>query len=148
MKITFQHTYAANREEVWALLQDEDALVRTLPGCKRLHLVGDGLYETELGLDVGPIKGLFAGHVQMSELEAPARYRLKLSGRGKPGELSADSWIFLEDNHGKTVVTCDADAQVSGLLASVGQRVTGSVARMLLGRFFKNVETELRRSAG
>ncbi|QSO46490.1 CoxG family protein [Alicyclobacillus mengziensis] len=147
MRITFQHTYAATREKVWELLQDQDTLVRTLPGCKRLHSVGDGLYETELGLDVGPIKGLFAGHVQLCEQEAPARYRLKLSGRGKPGELSADSWVILEDKDGKTVVTCDADAQVTGLLASVGQRVTGSVARMLLGRFFKNVETELRRSA-
>lgn len=147
MKITFQHTYNAPREQVWTLLQDEDTLVRTLPGCKRLHLVGDGLYETELGLDVGPIKGLFEGHVEMCEQQEPTRYRLKLSGRGKPGELTADSWVFLEDKDGKTVVTCDADAQVSGLLASVGQRVTGSVARMLLGRFFKNVEAELRRSA-
>lgn len=147
MKITFQHTYDASRELVWQMLQDEGTLVRTLPGCKRLHLVADGLYETQLGLDVGPIKGLFDGHVELCEQEEPARYRLKLSGHGKPGELTADSWVFLEDKDGKTVVTCDADAKVTGLLASVGQRVTGSVARMLLGRFFKNIEAELRKSA-
>lgn len=147
MKISFQHTYNASRDRVWEMLQDEGTLVRTLPGCKRLHFVGDGLYETQLGLDIGPIKGLFDGHVEMCELEQPEKYRLKLSGKGKPGELSADSWIFLEDKDGKTVVKCEADAQVTGLLASVGQRVTGSVARMLLSRFFKNVEAELAQSA-
>jgi uncharacterized protein len=147
MKISFQMTYDASREEVWNKLHDEATLVRTLPGCKRLQWIGDGLYETELGLDVGPIKGLFEGQVEMCDKHEPHQYRLKLSGRGKPGELSADSWIILEDQDGKTVVTCDADAQVTGLLASIGQRVTGSVARMLLGRFFKNVEAELRQSA-
>ncbi|QQE76863.1 CoxG family protein [Alicyclobacillus sp. SO9] len=147
MKISFQYTYQTERERVWELLQDERTLAVTLPGCKRFHKIDEGVYETEMGLNIGPIKGVFEGQVQLSEKDVPRRYRLKLQGQGKPGELTADSVIQLHEKDGSTVVSCDADAQVTGLLASVGQRVTGSVARMLLGNFFKNIDSQLRKSA-
>ncbi|MCF8565314.1 carbon monoxide dehydrogenase subunit G [Alicyclobacillus tolerans] len=147
MKLEYRHTYDSPRETVWAMLQDDSVLLRTLPGCKRLQPVGDGVYDTELGLDVGPIKGLFQGQVQISDVQPPSHYRLQLQGRGKPGELTADSHISLTEENGVTQVVCEAEAQATGLLASVGQRVMGSIARLLLGRFFKNVESELKKAA-
>ncbi len=146
MKIEIRHSYQASREQVWEYLQDVGVLERTLPGCKKLTPVGDGRYDAELGLDVGPIKGSFAGEVTLLDLNVPESYRLRLRGSGKPGEVDADAVIRLVETGTGTEVICESEAQVTGMLASVGQRVMGSVARMLLGRFFKGVEAEMQKA--
>lgn len=143
MKIEYRHTYPHARERVWEYLQNEEVLSKSLPGCKRFTLVGEGKYDAELGLDLGPIKGTFEGQVEIADVTAPESYRLMLHGRGLPGELTADSQIVLNEKDGKTEVVCVADAKATGLLASVGQRVMGSIARMMLGKFFKSVEAQM-----
>ena len=147
MKIEFHHTFPQPRERVWEYLQDVKVLEKTLPGCKRLTPVGGGLFDAELGLDIGPVKGTFAGEVKLTEQQEPSRYRLILHGRGKPGELDADAVIRLEETGEGTNVVCESETRVTGVLASVGQRIMGSVARMLLGRFFKSVATELDKAS-
>ncbi|MDI3257049.1 MAG: carbon monoxide dehydrogenase subunit G [Kyrpidia sp.] len=142
----YQYTYAATPEELWLLLNDENVLQRRLPGCKRLVPVGEGKYAAELGLDVGPVKGLFNGEVELVDPRPPQEYRLHVKGSGKPGEIDADAHIRLERKDGKTVLTCTADAHVTGIMASVGQRIMGGVAKLLMGQFFKGVDQELKRA--
>lgn len=147
MQIHYSHDFQTSRDAVWTYLQDEDILRKTLPGCRKFERIGDDLYSSELGLDIGPVKGTFTGEVRLSDQRAPEFYRLLLKGKGKPGEVNADAKISLQDESGATVLTCDADVQVTGVLASVGQRVMGSVAKLILGRFFKAVATEMKQSA-
>lgn len=146
MRIEVRHTFSASREAVWKFLQDEEVLRRSLPGCQKLEEVSEGVYSAELGLNVGPVKGMFTGEVKLSELREPGSYRLTMSGKGKPGEIRGDAWIRLEETEGGTVLICNAEAQVTGVLASVGQRVMGSVAKLILSQFFKAVEKEIQRS--
>lgn len=147
LKMEFRYSFQQPRNKVWDYLQNEDVLRRTLPGCKRLQAREDGAFDAELGLDVGPIKGLFTGEVRLLEQVEPSFYRLLLNGNGKPGELHADSPVSLIETDTGTDIVCLADIQVTGLLASVGQRVMGSVARLLLGRFFKNVDDDMKQHA-
>ncbi|MBX6395514.1 MAG: carbon monoxide dehydrogenase subunit G [Alicyclobacillaceae bacterium] len=144
MRVEYQYTYDAAPEQVWSLLNDEAVLQRRLPGCKRLDPVGEGKYAAELGLDVGPVKGLFTGEVELIDPRPPVEYKLHLKGSGKPGAIDAEAHIRLEENGGKTTLVCLADAKVTGILASVGQRIMGGVAKLLLGQFFKGVEQELK----
>jgi carbon monoxide dehydrogenase subunit G len=147
LRIEVQYTFPASRETVWKFLQDEEVLRRSLPGCQKLEEVSEGVYSAELGLNVGPVKGMFTGEVKLSELREPESYRLTISGKGKPGEIRGDARIQLEEAEGGTVLICTSEAQVTGVLASVGQRVMGSVAKLILGQFFKAVEKEIQRSA-
>lgn len=119
---------------------------RSLPGCRKLEEVSEGVYSAELGLNVGPVKGMFTGEVKLSELREPESYRLTMSGKGKPGEIRGDARIRLEEAEEGTVLICNAEAHVTGVLASVGQRVMGSVAKLILSQFFKAVEKEIRHS--
>lgn len=148
LRINYNYDFPFARETVWTHLQDEDVLRKTLPGCRKFEEIDDNLYKSELGLDIGPVKGTFEGEVRLSEQKEPESYQLLLKGKGKPGELHADALIILKENEdGTTTLTCDADVQVTGVLASVGQRVMGSVARLILGRFFKAVTEEIEQSA-
>lgn len=147
LQIHYQHEFEMTRQTVWNHLQDEDVLRRTLPGCKTFEQLDEGVYNSELGLNVGPVKGTFTGEVQLADLQEPESYRLVLKGKGKPGEVDADAKITLkESGEDVTVLTCDADVEVTGVLASVGQRVMGGVAKMILGRFFKAVASEMKQS--
>ena len=43
----------------------------------------------------------------------------------------------------ETEIAFDGDVKVSGLLASMGQRILGSAANMLTKQFFANLDQEL-----
>lgn len=146
LQIQYSHEFQTSRDTVWAYLQDEDTLRKSLPGCRKFEHLGDNLYNSELGLDIGPVKGTFTGEVRLSDQREPEFYRLLLKGKGKPGEVNADAKITLQEQNGETMLTCEADVQVTGVLASVGQRVMGSVAKLILGRFFKAVAAEMKQS--
>lgn len=147
MQVHYEYNFKIPRETVWAHLQDEEVLARTLPGCKKFEQVDEGVYNAELGLNVGPVKGVFTGEVRLTDLVAPESYRLSLKGKGKPGEVNADSQVFLEETEEGTTLTCDADVAATGVMAAVGQRVMGGVAKMVLGQFFKAVASEIKQSA-
>jgi|SRR5690625_1049662 len=146
LQINYNHEFKRDRETIWAYLQDASVLRKTLPGCQKFEQIDDDLYNAELGLNIGPVKGTFSGEVRLSEQQEPESYRLLLKGKGTPGEVNADAFITLEENGSKTSLTCEADVQVTGVLARVGQRVMGGVAKLILGRFFNAVASEMKQS--
>jgi carbon monoxide dehydrogenase subunit G len=55
--------------------------------------------------------------------------------------MQGDVAIDLEEANGKTILKYNTDAQVGGLIASIGQRMLGGVAKMMVDQFFKKMET-------
>jgi carbon monoxide dehydrogenase subunit G len=88
---------------------------------------------------VAAIKGTFEGKVKLSNLEPPQRYRMAVEGSGGPGFVRGDAGMQLSDIEGGTRVSYDADVQVGGLIASVGQRMLGGVTKMMLDQFFSRM---------
>jgi uncharacterized protein len=95
MRIAGQHTVAAPREKVWEALQDPAVLARTLPGCEALEVTGPDAYAATITAGVASVKGTYAGSVLLTDKEEPARYRMKASGSGGPGTISADAEVRL-----------------------------------------------------
>ncbi|MGG0940208.1 carbon monoxide dehydrogenase subunit G [Brevibacillus centrosporus] len=147
MKLEHTYTFDIPRDIVWKLIQDEGVLKKSIPGCKSFSRMEDGIYHAEMGVSVGPVKGVFAGQVQQVDQEEPAFYRLLVRGKGLPGEIDAVASMRLDEVDQGTQLTCSTEVQVTGVLASVGQRVMGGVAKMVLGQFFKTVEKEMKQLA-
>jgi hypothetical protein len=135
------------RARVWAALLDPAILGRTLPGCERLEPTGPGEYRATVKVGVAAVKGTFEGTVRLADLEPPGRYRMSLEGSGHPGFVRGDAALELADVPGGTRVSYRADLQVGGLIAGVGQRMLGGVARLLLEQFFKRMAAELGAAA-
>jgi carbon monoxide dehydrogenase subunit G len=55
--------------------------------------------------------------------------------------MQGDVSIDLEEQDGKTVLKYSTEAKVGGLIASIGQRMLGGVAKMMVEQFFKKMET-------
>jgi len=146
VKVEGEHTVTAPRERVWALLNDPGVLQRATPGCKELHPLGDDTYRAVLELAVGPVKGTFEGKIQITEKTPPERLTILIDGSGRPGTVRARGDLRLEARGQSTVVHYVGDAQVTGVLMSVGHRLFGGVAKQLAGQFFGALAREIERA--
>ncbi len=144
MKVEGTYTLPAPRQRVWELLNDPDVLARATPGIKQLSPLGPDTYRATIELGVGPVKGAYEGQVTIADRVPLERLTLKVEGGGRPGTIKATGELHLAEQDGKTVVTYSGDAQITGLIASVGHRLIGGVAKQMAGEFFKGLERELR----
>jgi uncharacterized protein len=142
MKIEGSADIPAPRDKVWAAFLDPDILAQALPGCEKLEAIGPNEYKATMKVGVAAIKGTFEGKVKLSDLEPPDRYRMAVEGSGGPGFVRGAAGMQMSDVDGGTKVSYDADVQVGGLIASVGQRMLGGVTKMMLDQFFTRM-TEL-----
>lgn len=144
MRVEGTYTLPSPRQRVWEMLNDPEILARVTPGVKQLDPIGTDVFNATIELRVGPVKGTYAGKVSITDKTPPERMTLNLEGGGKPGTIRATGELQLEERDGQTVVTYTGDAQITGLIASVGHRLIGGVARQMAGEFFKAVERELQ----
>jgi len=145
VKLQATYTLPVSRQRLWELLLTPEDLQQCLPGCERLTQVGPDTYEATLTIGAAAVKGTYAGRLRILDQEPPIRCRLLIEGTGTPGFVRGEAVILLGEDAAGTTLTIDADAQVGGLIASVGQRMLAGVGRMLLGEFIKRVETRLAR---
>jgi carbon monoxide dehydrogenase subunit G len=139
MKIEGTTDIPAPHDRVWTALLDPETLAAAIPGCEKLEALGDGEFKAIMKVGVGPVKGTFEGKVRLSDVEPPNRYRMALEGSGAPGFVRGQALMELAPAEGATKVHYDADVQIGGLIASVGQRMLGGVSRMMLDQFFGRI---------
>lgn len=131
MTIKGEYTIQAPRESVWRSLLDPQVIARVIPGCDALEETGRNEYKGVIRIGVGSIHGRFEGLFALSNLQPPESYHLKLSGKGAPGFLEGAGDIQLVENGDSTLMRYEVDAQIGGRIASVGQRLLESTARMV-----------------
>jgi uncharacterized protein len=144
LKIEGTHKIEAPRERVFAALTDPAVLQRCIPGCEQMEKSGENSYNAKLTAGVGPVKGVFAATVSLSELVPPEHYKLIVEGKGQPGFVNGTGELSLKDAGGATEIQYTGEVNVGGLIASVGQRMIQGTATMLAGRFFKALESEMK----
>jgi carbon monoxide dehydrogenase subunit G len=145
MKINGTHTLAVPRDKVWAFLMDPACIARIIIGCERLEKVAPDTYQATLKLGIAAVKGTYNGSVQIFDKTPPQRYRMIIEGSGTPGFVKGEAAIDLAEQNGQTVLSYDADTQVGGLIANVGQRMIGGVAKMIINQSLKKLDEELTR---
>src|SRR6266702_6508054 len=137
MKIEGSADILAARDKVWAAFLDPTILAQALPGCEKLEAIGPNEYKATMKVGVGGVKGTFEGKVKITEQKPPESYKLAVEGSGGPGFVRGETVITLSDaEDGGTRVAYNADVQVGGLIASVGQRMLGGVSKMMADKFF------------
>ena len=143
MKIEGEYVIPAPRDKVWATLNDPDVLARATPGLKSLTPAGPNTFDALIELAVGPVKGSYQGKVRITDQVPPEKMTMIVEGGGRAGTIKATGAMTLTANGGSTTVSYVGDAQVTGVLMSVGHRLFGGVAKQLAGEFFKAIEREV-----
>lgn len=148
MHLSATYVFNAPAETVWALLMDTDRVASCLPGCKGLRPIGDDRYEAELAVAVAAISGDFKGTISLQDKNPPASYRLLVEGSGRPGFVKGNAHMRLLPDGERTTVQIEADAEVGGMIARVGQRLLEGVAKMTMDRFYGCLKKLVETSSG
>ncbi len=147
MTLDGSHHFKAPRDRVWALFNDPGVLARATPGCERLHPIGQDEFEATLSVGVAAVKGTYQGRLAITDKRPPEGYTLHVEGTGRPGFVKGEGRLSLTEQDGGTLATINAEAQVGGLIAAVGQRLIGAAGRLLMSQFFSALEAELDKPA-
>ncbi|MFK9090766.1 CoxG family protein [Bacillus salipaludis] len=129
-------------EVIWNALHDPEILKEVIPGCQKLELVGDFEYEVVMKLGVAAVKGEYVGKVKLEDIEKDHYYVFNAEGSGSPGHVKAKMDCKLYPTEKGCVLEWDCNAEVGGMIASVGSRVLSGIAKFMAGKFFKDVEKE------
>jgi carbon monoxide dehydrogenase subunit G len=137
VKITGTYTIDAPQEQVWAALNDMEVLARIVPGCERLDQTGDNEYEGTVKIGIQSIKGTYSGRIRIDDIQPPHHYKLIASGRSANGVVDGAGTVDLAEQDGKTILTYGGDAQIGGMLASVGQRLIEGASKQMINQSLK-----------
>lgn len=146
MKMNGTYTLQAPIDKVWAFLMNPDDIAKVLPGCETLEETGPDTYRATLKLGIAAVKGTYTGSVQLSDKTPPTHYRMLIDGSGTPGFVKGEAVVDLQAQEHETVLTYDADTQVGGLIANVGQRMISGVAKLVVNQALKKLQEELTRA--
>ncbi|HTX37356.1 MAG TPA: carbon monoxide dehydrogenase subunit G [Bryobacteraceae bacterium] len=154
MKIAGEYAMAVSQERTFALLQNPEVLARAMPGCESLERVGENEYAMRMKMVLASMSGLFQGKVRIADSNPPASFRLIVEGQGKIGFMKGDGLLTLSALEAPAAgaaggpagpgcrIQYQGDVQVGGTLASVGQRLLDTTARLLIRRFFEKLTSE------
>ena len=144
MELSGSYRVSAPPAAVWDLLNDPETLAACLPGCDRLEPLGDDRFRAELTVSVAAISGHYSAIVSMRDKEAPQSFRLLVEGTGKAGFMKGEATVHLVDDDGGTLLNVKGKGEVGGLIARVGQRLLGSVSKIMMDRFFAALQEKAR----
>lgn len=144
MKLAGTATLPGTPEQVWELLNDPARLAKALPGCERLDPDGPDRYKAVIKFALAAISGNYSGSVELSEKKPPHSLRLRVDGRGLPGWVKGEGELRLSAKKNETEVSYSGDAQVGGMIASVGQRMIESAAKKIVQQFFEDAAKQLK----
>ena len=143
MKISGNYSFDAAPGVVWERLLSPDVLRHCIPGCKEFEVVDDAHYKVSMSVGVGMIRGDYGADVTLTDREHESSLRMTLTGKGSGGSIHGDGRLSLSAANGGTSVALDGDAQVTGVVARVGQRLVSSASRKLMDQFFACLKSEI-----
>ncbi|MBF0372787.1 MAG: carbon monoxide dehydrogenase subunit G [Alphaproteobacteria bacterium] len=124
--------------QVWLALNDPAVLAGCIPGCKTLERRDDGRFSATIEAKVGPVRAIFAGSVEMADLDPPFAYTLRGQGQAGPaGFARGEARVTLSADGEGTLLRYTARAEIGGKLATVGSRLIQGVARKTADDFFE-----------
>ena len=148
MHFTEQIQVPAPLADAWTFIWDAQRLSHCLPGCVSVEEVEAGIvYRARFEDHVGPYKVGFDLDIQVKETQPLKLVHIQASGRdAKLGVTQrVDLTVTLhEAGEAGTALAVEADVEVLGKVATLGQFVIKRKAQEVVKQFARNIEAELQ----
>lgn len=135
------------KHEAWQFLWEIERLAGCLPGCTGVdEREPQHTYRARFQDRIGPYQVAFELDVEIVEIEPGERIRLRASGRDKRLGVSQQVSLAasLQDiDADRTAIHVDADIEVIGKIATLGQFAIKRKAKDVVAKFAENVAKEL-----
>jgi carbon monoxide dehydrogenase subunit G len=148
IELTGEVEFGASRDLLWEMILDPEVLASILPGCSRLVIVNENEYQGNMKIKIGPVDGEFRGTVALSDLRPHEGFHLVVNGRGPSGIVEGEGDVRLADSENGTQFTYGGTGQISGRMATVGQRVMNSSAKAVVKQSLENLDKQVQARTG
>jgi carbon monoxide dehydrogenase subunit G len=144
LEMSGEYVLPQSREKVYAALNDAEILKKCIPGCEELVKESDNEFAAVVKLSVGPVSARFKGKVRLEDLDPPNGYRIAGEGEGGvAGFAKGGATVKLTEVPEGTKLTYQAEANVGGKIAQLGQRLLAGTSKKIADKFFANFTAEL-----
>jgi carbon monoxide dehydrogenase subunit G len=145
VKLQGEYIFDGPRDEVWEIVRDPEVLATALPGTQSLEKVGENEYAGKMHVRIGPVAGVFAGKVVVSDEVPPKTCTLEVEGKGAPGFANGTGHVeLIELEENQTLLKYDGDMQVGGKIASVGQRLIDTASKSMIAQGLESLNNSLK----
>jgi carbon monoxide dehydrogenase subunit G len=142
VELSGTYVVATPRDSVYAALLDVNVLRRCIEGCDELKEVEPGVYEAQLRLGLGAIRGRYTGRARIRDAHPPDSLTLTVDGKGPGGHVRGEARLTLADAGANTNISCHATGDVAGAIAAVGSRLIQAAAARMMDHFFSTLADE------
>jgi carbon monoxide dehydrogenase subunit G len=129
-------------ERVWPVLKDVPRVATCIPNAAITETVDDKTYRAKVSVKVGPVSVSYNALITIVSLDDQT-FTATLDVKGDDskgrGGVKASVVSRAEARGAATHVALHTDAQISGVIATVGGRLIESVARKTVAEFAKNL---------
>ena len=134
---------------IWDLLMVPEVLAKAMPGTKQLVRVQPDRYEGVMRVGIGPITAAeFDLAITLTDVQQPVSYTMEIDGKGRFGFTRGTARVELAPDTSGTVMRYNADLQVGGKIAGLGQRLLDSVSKLLTRQGLEALNRELQSRLG
>jgi carbon monoxide dehydrogenase subunit G len=129
-------------ERVWAVLKDVPRVATCIPNAQITEVVDERTYRGQVAVKIGPVSVRYRATIVVESFDDAnhvAALRVKGDEMRGRGGVSATIVSTATDLGGKTHVALHTDAQISGIVATVGGRLIEGVSRKTIAAFAENL---------
>lgn len=139
MEIVAEQRINANKEAIWAALNDTEVLKASMPGCDSFEATGENTFVSQITAKVGPVKAKFKFNVNLTDIDPPNAYTINGEGQGgAAGFARGSASVNLTADGDDTILAYSVKANVGGKLAQLGSRLIDGAAKKMADEFFAN----------
>tara|TARA_A100000164_G_scaffold182579_1_gene162247 strand:+ start:78 stop:545 length:468 start_codon:yes stop_codon:yes gene_type:complete len=145
MQLTDNVIINTDLSTVWQYLNQADFLEACIPGCTSLVGNPEKGFAATVNQKIGPIKATFKGTVKISDVKFEQSYIIYGEGKaGAAGFAKGMAIVELYSDPNGTQLKYKVEAQVSGKIAQLGNRLIDGFAKNMAKKFFENFKVNCK----
>jgi uncharacterized protein len=129
-------------ERVWPVLMDVPRVATCIPGAEITETVDERTYRAKVNVKVGPVSMTYRATIVLASID-DATHSATINVQGDDikgrGGVRAAVVTSATAQDGKTHIAVHTEAQVSGVIATIGGRLIEGVAKKTLAQFAQNL---------
>jgi uncharacterized protein len=149
VNVSGDREFAAPRDVVWQVLNDPQAMARTMPGVESFDVHDDRHWTANVKIPLG--LGGLKMKVEMEKIEErePEFAKLAIKGNGVGAMMNMEtSFTLSEADAGATAMAWSAEVKVLGPVGSMGQRVLQPIVNQQVKHVLTALDGQVQEAMG
>jgi carbon monoxide dehydrogenase subunit G len=143
--IRYQGTIEApvTKERFYEVISNPQKVVRFFPDVVESSIADQDHFKVKARVGAGPLKGTLDFDFETAEKRPGTHLKLKGRGQGMQSVVDLTLQMTFEDRQGGSKADWVAEAELGGLLASVGGRLIDGIAAKYMKQITENIRLEV-----